>query len=52
MDNAARHIMLQLEILLKEYPEAQYYVQNQIKQVIGEVLNSEDYQKELLEVER
>lgn len=52
MDNAARHIMLQLEILLKEYPEAQHYVQSQIKNIIGEVLNSEDYQKELLEVER
>lgn len=42
MENSTRHIMLQLEILLKEYPEAGFYIQSQIKNMIRDLLNSED----------
>lgn len=51
MDHSARHIMLQLEILLKEYPEARFYIQNQMKNMISDLLNSEDLLQQLQQQE-
>ena len=42
MDNSTQHILLQLEIILKEYPEAKFYIQDQIRLIISDLLNSED----------
>ena len=42
MENSTQHILLQLEILLKEYPEAKFYIQDQIKVMISDLLNSEE----------
>ncbi len=47
MDNSVQHILLQLELLLKEYPEAKYYIQDHIRRMISDVLNSEDLIQEL-----
>ena len=41
MDNSMKHIVMQLEILMKEYPEAKFYIQNQIKTMIRDLLNAE-----------
>ena len=41
MNNASRHIMIQLEIILREYPEAEYYIQERMRSLISDLLNSE-----------
>lgn len=41
MNNASQHIMIQLEIILKEYPEAEFYIQERMKSIISDLLNSE-----------
>lgn len=47
MNNAARHIIIQLEIILKEYPEAEFYIQERMRSIISDLLNSEICLEEL-----
>jgi hypothetical protein len=47
MENSTQHILLQLELLLKEFPEAQYYIQDQIRSMISDLLNSEEVIQQL-----
>ena len=41
MNNASRHILIQLEMILKEYPEAEFYIQERMRSLISDLLNSE-----------
>lgn len=47
MKNTSRHIMIQLEIILKEYPEAEFYIQERMRSIISDLLNSETLIEEL-----
>ena len=41
MNNSSRHILIQLEIILNEYPEAEFYIQEKMRALISDLLNSE-----------
>ncbi len=41
MNNASRHILMQLEMILKEYPEAEFYIQERMRSLISDLINSE-----------
>jgi hypothetical protein len=47
MNNAAQHILMQLEIILREYPEAEFYIQERMRSIISDLLNSEICLEEL-----
>ncbi|MCG8373665.1 MAG: hypothetical protein MI700_09040 [Balneolales bacterium] len=49
MDRDIRNIMMQLEMLLKEYPEAQFYIYSGIRSMVSDLLNSVDCLDDLKE---
>jgi hypothetical protein len=51
MDYTMKHIVLQLEMLLEEYPEAKFYVQDRVKEMVRDLLNAEDCKRELQQQE-
>jgi len=42
MNRDIRNIVMQLEMLLEEYPEAKFYIYNGIKTMVSDLLNSMD----------
>jgi hypothetical protein len=42
MERDIRNIMMQLEMLLEEYPEAKFYIYNGIRSMVSDLLNSVD----------
>ncbi|MBO6537332.1 MAG: hypothetical protein JJ966_14000 [Balneolaceae bacterium] len=42
MERDIRNIMMQLEMLLEEYPEAKFYIYNGIRTMVSDLLNSVD----------
>ena len=51
MDRDIRNIVMQLEMLLEEYPEAKFYIYNGIRGMVSDLLNSVDCVEDLREEE-
>ncbi len=49
MERDIRNIMMQLEMLLEEYPEAKFYIYNGIRMMVSDLLNSVDCIEDLKE---
>lgn len=49
MDRDIKNIMIQLEMLLEEYPDAKFYIYNGIKVMVSDLLNSVDCIEDLRE---
>ncbi|MGB0346062.1 MAG: hypothetical protein ACPGGA_01180 [Balneolaceae bacterium] len=49
MDRDIRNIVMQLEMLLEEYPEAKFYIYNGIRTMVSDLLNSVDCVDDLRE---
>jgi len=42
MDRDIKNIVMQLEMLLEEYPEAKFYIYSGIRTMVADLLNSVD----------
>lgn len=47
MDRDIKNIIMQLEMLLQEYPEAKFYIYGGIRNMVSDLLNSVDCVEDL-----